>query len=71
MSTFEQVQTAVAMFSPEQLADLELFVRQKRLEKSRERGQSVLDLPPLDLGCQLAPLGDRNTWHDEMLGARE
>ena len=60
----------VARFSPEELAELEEFIRQTRLEKTRGRGQSALDLPPLDLGRSLQSLGTRGQWYDEMLEGR-
>ena len=57
----------VARLSPEQLAEMEQFIRQTRLEKTRGGGPSALDLPPLDLGRSLQPLGTREQWYDEML----
>ena len=70
MSTLNEIEAIVAQFSPEQLAALEQFVRQTRLEKARGKGQSALDLPPLDLGRSLQPLGTREQWYDEMLKGR-
>ena len=70
MSTLDDVEALVSQFSPEQLAELELFVRRTRLEKTRGKGQSALDLPPLDLGRSLQPLGTREQWYDEMLEER-
>jgi hypothetical protein len=32
--------------------------------------RSALDLPPLDLGRMLRPLGTREEWYDEMLEGR-
>ena len=60
----------VARLSPEQLAEMEQFIRQTRLEKTRGGGQSALDLPPLDLGRSLRSLGTREQWYDEMLEGR-
>jgi hypothetical protein len=68
--TLDDVEAVVAMFSPEQLAELEQFVRHARLEKTRGKGESALDLPPLDLGRSLQPLGTREQWYDEMLEER-
>ena len=62
MSTLHDIEALVAQFSPEQLAELERFVRQMRLQKTRSGGPSVLDLAPLDLGRSLQPLGTREQW---------
>ncbi len=70
MSTFHDLEAMLARFSPEELAELEKFIRQTRLEKTRGGGQSALDLPPLDLGRSLEPLGSRDEWYDEMLEGR-
>ena len=70
MSTLHDLEAMVARFSPEELAELEEFIRQTRLEKTRGRGQSALDLPPLDLGRSLQSLGTRGQWYDEMLEGR-
>jgi len=47
MSTLAEVEAVVRQFSTEELAELERFVR------------NALDLPPLDLGRMLKPLGTR------------
>ena len=65
-----QVRSLPGEGPPEELAELERFVRHARREKSREAGVSVFDLPPLDLGRMLRPLGDREEWYDEMLEGR-
>lgn len=70
MSTLTEVEAVVAQFSAEQLAELEQFVRQTRIEKTRGEGRSALELPPLDLGRMLQPLGTREQWYDEMLEGR-
>jgi hypothetical protein len=70
MSTLAEVESVVAQFSAEQLAELEQFVRRTRLEKIQGRGQSALDLAPLDLGEMLQPIGIRSEWYDEMLERR-
>ena len=70
MSTLHDFEAMVARFSPEQLAELEKFIRLTRLEKTRGGGQSALDLPPLDLGRNLQSLGTREQWYDEMLEGR-
>ncbi len=70
MSTLTEVQAVVSQFSAAELAELEQFVRQTRINKTRGEGRSVLDLPPLDLGRMLQPLGDREHWYDEMLEDR-
>jgi hypothetical protein len=33
-------------------------------------GHSALDLPPLDLGSMLAPLGTREQWQEELREGR-
>jgi len=71
MSTLNDIEAVVAQFSPEQLVELEEFVRQTRLKKTHGKGPSALDLPPLDLGRSLQPLGTREQWYDEMLEGRE
>ena len=43
------------------------FVRHARLTKTKGAGCSALDLPPLDLGRLLKPLGARVEWYEEML----
>ena len=58
MSTLAEVEAVVRQFSTEELAELERFVR------------NALDLPPLDLGRMLKPLGTREEWYDDMLGGR-
>ena len=70
MSTLAEIEQAVPQLSAEELAELERFVRHARREKSRGAGVSVFDLPPLDLGRMLRPLGDREEWYDEMLEGR-
>ena len=57
-------------FSTEELAELERFVRKARLTKVKGSGHSALDLPPLDLGRMLKPLGTRGEWCDAMLEGR-
>jgi hypothetical protein len=70
MSTLAEVEAVVRQFSTEELAELERFVRNARLTKAKGRGRSALDLPPLDLGRILRPLGTREEWYDDMLGGR-
>ena len=70
MSTLHEIENIVAQFSPEELAELERVIRQLRLLKIRNGGQSALDLPPLDLGHVLHQLGTREEWYDEMLEGR-
>ena len=70
MSTLAEVEAVVRQFSAEELAELERFVRQARLTKAKGSGRSALDLPPLDLGRMLKPLGTREEWYDEMLEGR-
>jgi hypothetical protein len=65
MSTLAEVEAVVPQFSLRELAELEQFVRQTRLVKMRNNGPSALDLPRLDLGRMLAPLGTREEWQDE------
>jgi len=60
----------VVRFSAEELAELEQFVRRTRLEKLQGKGQSALDLDPLDLGQMLQPIGTRSEWYTEMLEGR-
>jgi hypothetical protein len=70
MSKLAEVEAVVPQFSATELAELEQFVRQTRLQKIGSGACSALDLPPLDLGRMLKPLGTREEWHDEMLEAR-
>jgi hypothetical protein len=70
MSILAEVEAVVSQFSAAELAELEQFVRQARFEKTRGEGRSALDLPPLDLGRMLQPLGIREQWYDEMLEER-
>ena len=70
MSTLSEVEAVVPQFSARELAELERFVRQARLTKEKGSGRSALDLPPLDLGQMLKPLGTREEWYDEMLEDR-
>jgi hypothetical protein len=70
MSTLSEVEAVVPQFSVRELAELERFVRQTRLTKQKGSGRSALDLPPLDLGQMLRPLGTREEWYDEMLEDR-
>ncbi len=70
MSTLAEIEDAVPQLSAEELVKLERFVRMARRGKDREAGASVFDLPPLDLGGMLRPLGDREEWYDEMLEGR-
>jgi hypothetical protein len=67
MNTLAEVKALVPQLSPKALAELEQFVRQTRLKKTQASGRSALDLPPLDLGRLLKPLGTRDEWFDEML----
>lgn len=70
MRTLAEVEAGVRQFSTEELAELERFVRKARLTKVKGSGHSALDLPPLDLGRMLNPLGQREEWYDEMLEDR-
>jgi hypothetical protein len=70
MSTLTEVEAVVPQFSAKELAELEQFVRHIRLKKTQGSGRSALDLPPLDLGRMLKPLGTRAEWYDEMLEGR-
>ncbi len=70
MSTLAEVEAVVPQFSAEELAELERFVRKTRLTKTKGGGHSALDLPPLDLGQMVKPLGARQEWYDEMLEGR-
>jgi hypothetical protein len=70
MSTLAEVEAVVPQFSAKELAELEQFVRHTRLNKTQGSGRSALDLPPLDLGRLLKPLGTREEWYDEMLEGR-
>ncbi len=71
MNTLPEIEAVVVHFSPEQLAELEEFVRRTRLEKVQCTGPSALDLAPLDLGQMLQPIGDREEWYDEVLKGQE
>ena len=70
MNTLAEVEAAVPQLSAEELAELERFVRNARLTKTKVGGRSALDLPPLDLGRMLKPSGSRVEWYDEMLEGR-
>ncbi len=70
MNTLAEVEAAVPQLSAEELAELERFVRNARWTKTKAGGRSALDLPPLDLGRMLKPLGSRVEWYDEMLEGR-
>jgi hypothetical protein len=70
VSTLAEVEAVVRRFSAEELAELERFVRKARLTKAKGSGRSALDLPPLDLGRMLKPLGTREEWYDGMLEGR-
>ena len=70
MSTLAEIEEVVPQLSAEELVELERFVRKARRGKDRGTGVSVFDLPPLDLGRMLRPLGDREEWYDEMLEGR-
>ena len=69
MNTLAEVEAVVPKLSVEELSELEKFVRNARLTKTKGGG-SALDLPPLDLGRMLKPLGSREEWYDEMLEGR-
>ncbi len=70
MSTLAEIEEVVPRLSAEELAELERFVRQARRSKAKAAGVSVFDLPPLEVGAMLRPLGDREEWYDEMLEGR-
>jgi hypothetical protein len=70
MKTLAEVEAVVPQFSADELAELEQFIRKTRLKKAPSQGRSALDLPPLDLGRMLKPLGAREEWYDEMLEGR-
>ena len=84
MSTLAEVEAAVPQLTAEELAELEQFIRKTRREKEQAQKpslrdfkpvsvgavRSALDLPPLDLGQALRPLGTRDEWYDEMLEGR-
>ena len=70
MNTLAEVEAVVPKLSAEELAELEKFVRNARLTKTKGDGRSALDLPPLDLDRMLKPLGSRVEWYDEMLEGR-
>ena len=70
MSTLHDIERVIVLFSREELAQLEWFVRRMRLQKTRSEGHIALDLPPLKLGRMLEPLGTRDQSYDEMLENR-
>jgi hypothetical protein len=70
MSTLTEVEAVVPQFSAKEMAKLERFVRHSRLKKTQASGRSALDLPPLDLGRMLKPVGTRAEWYDEMMEGR-
>jgi hypothetical protein len=70
MNTLAEVEAAILRLSAEELAELERLVRNARVRKINGGGRSALDLPPLDLGRMLKPLGCRGDWYEEMLEGR-
>ncbi len=70
MSTLAEVEAALPHLSAKELAELEQVVRKTRLQKTQARERSALDLPALDLGRMLKPLGTREEWYQEMLEGR-
>lgn len=70
MSRLAEVEAVVPQFSLGELAELEQVVRKARMAKMKGSSGSALDLPPLDLGRVLKPLGTRDEWYDEMLEGR-
>ena len=70
MSTLAEIEEAVPRLSLSELAELEGIIRQARHSSSKRPRQSALDLPPLQLGEMLRPLGNREEWYDEMLEGR-
>jgi hypothetical protein len=70
MNTLAEVEGAGRQLSAEELTELERFVRNARLTKTKAGGRGALDLPPLGPGWMLKPLGSRAEWYDEMLEGR-
>jgi hypothetical protein len=66
MTTLAEVEAALPKLTAEELAELERRVRNARLTKTKAGGRSALDLPPLDLGRMLKPLGSRVEWYNEI-----
>jgi len=65
MSTLTEIESAVPLLTARELAELERVVRAERMKKTKARnGRSILNLPPLNLGQMLRPLGTRDEWHD-------
>ena len=70
MRTLAEMEAALPQLSAEESAELERFARNTRLTRANGRRRSALDLPPLDSGRMLKPLGARAEWYDEMLEGR-
>jgi len=70
MSTLAEIEEALPLFSAEELAKLEQFIRKTRREKESARQFSLTTIHPASVGGILKPLGSRADWYDEMLGDR-
>lgn len=67
MSTLAEIESAVPNLGMAELADLERDVRALRLQRTKKRRQSALELPPLRLGMILKPLSAGDDLLEEML----
>ena len=70
MSTLAEIEAAVPRLTEEELLKLERLVRQTRRGPAGHPAPVAFDLPPLQLGQLLRPLGGREEWYDEMLEGR-
>lgn len=67
MSPLQEIEAVVPKLSVQELADLEKFVRIQRRKAELSTGQSVLELPPLNFGKMIRPLGPDDDLLGEML----
>jgi hypothetical protein len=67
MNTLAEIENAVPKLGMEELDELERYVRTVRLRRTKPSRPSALDLPPLQLGQVLRPLGPEDDLLEEML----
>lgn len=66
MSTLADIEMAVPHLAADELSHLERLIHSLRTRRSRKQ-RSALDLPPLQLGKVLKPLGAEDDLLEEML----
>ena len=67
MSTLVEIESAVPGLGLSDLSRLEQLIRSIRLKRERQSRPSALDLPPLQLGTVLEPLGPDDDLLEEMM----